>query len=66
MYLLEKYIAEMTKASEEALKLSLSETCHRQLPRLATLGVPLCSLECLMPKQSRNKVILGLEPREGN
>ncbi len=38
----------MTKASSEALKLSLRGACHRQLLRLATLGVPLCSLECLM------------------
>ncbi len=47
----------MTKASEEALLLSTNVDC-RLLTGLATLGGPLCSLECLMPMAAQVTFII--------
>jgi len=46
----------MTKASEEALNVASTRIVISVFVVPATLGEPLCSLECLMPKQSRYKV----------
>ena len=46
----------MTKASEEALNVASTRIVISIFVVPATLGEPLCSLKCLMPKQSRYKV----------
>jgi hypothetical protein len=44
----EHEVLEMTKASEEALKRGINKDCRLHFVVPATLGGPLCSLECLM------------------